>query len=48
MKKITNDYFYLAGTFLLILAIINLFTLVRNVIDLMLLNAKFNDVRSIK
>lgn len=44
MKKIADDTFALAGTFLLILAIINLITLVTNVIDLMLLNARFNHV----
>lgn len=45
LKKITNETFALVATFLLILAVINLITLVRNVIDLMLLNTKFNHVR---
>lgn len=48
MKKITNDHFALLGTFLLILAAINLITLVKNVIDLMLLNSKFNHLNSDK
>ncbi len=46
MKKIADENFSLAATFLLVLAVINLMTLVRNVIDLMLLNAKFNHVRA--
>lgn len=45
MKKIADDNFSLVATFLLVLAVINLMTLVRNVIDLMLLNARFNHVR---
>jgi hypothetical protein len=46
MKKISDDSFALVAAFLLVLAVINLMTLVRNVIDLMLLNAKFNHVRA--
>jgi hypothetical protein len=46
MKKVANEVFSVAGAYFLILAIINLITLVRNVIDLMLLNAKFNHVRA--
>lgn len=46
MKKVADDTFAIVGVFFLILAIINLLTLVKNVIDLMLLNAKFNHVRT--
>jgi len=46
LKKITNEAFALFGTFMLILAMINLVTLVRNVIGLMLLNTKFNQIRA--
>lgn len=46
LRKITDQTFALFSTFMLILAVINLITLVRNVIDLMLLNAKFNQKRS--
>ena len=46
LKKINGEPFALVATFLLILAVINLITLVRNVIDLMLLNAKFNQARA--
>jgi len=48
MKRISNDHFALLGTFLLALAAINLITLIQNVIDLMLLNAKFNHLNSDK
>lgn len=43
LKHIASDVFALLSTFAMILAIINLITLVRNVIDLMLLNTKFNN-----
>lgn len=46
LKKITDQTFALFSIFMLILAVINLTTLVRNVIDLMLLNAKFNQTRT--
>lgn len=45
LEHINNDKFSLIATFLLILAIINLYTLVRNVIGLMKLNSKFNRLR---
>jgi hypothetical protein len=45
-KQTTDEIFTLVAAFLLILAVINLVTLVRNVIDLMLLNAKFNHARA--
>lgn len=45
LKKISDESFTLFGTFMLILAIINLVTLIQNVIGLMLLNTKFNQAR---
>lgn len=45
LNKITDEVFALFGAFMLILAIINLVTLVQNVIGLMLLNTKFNQAR---
>ena len=46
LKQITGEVFTIVAVFLLILALINLITLVRNVVDLMLLNARFNHVRA--
>lgn len=46
IKGTVNDVFSLFGAFFLLLAFINLITLVRNVIDLMLLNTKFNHIRA--
>lgn len=42
LKHVTNNGFALLASYLLILAIINLVTLVNNVVGLMKLNAKYN------
>lgn len=44
-KEITNPSFSLAAMFLLLLSIINLYTLIQNVFGLMRLNARFNHIR---
>lgn len=46
LKQVGNEEFSLLTIYLLILAIINLYTLVQNVLGLMQLNAKFNNARS--
>ena len=45
-KRINSEAFTLLADFLLLLAIINLVTLINNVVGLMHLNAKFNQLRA--